>query len=387
MNSLPNTTVTKNIHPMQNGNSSSNLKLFIGLLGISICIVLGYLVLTNKIDLKISSPSSFLRSFGTEKVAQVSITPTPTVYAPRLRSVVPSSCGYAVGQPTTAIDNPHQEWIYEEIEAGPESFRGLVPASVTNKGVLLAAMQFKEIPDMFATQYKEKGSYEIARPGLVSYCVQNSQGWDLDAFISHINQIKSDQFTYDIVGGRTMWGEIELQQIHVNGILRGTYVNEPLYLSVIPAGSSYSRLVIFQPWKSKEERIDADVEAISRSLAPRELTTQLVVPAIAKSGSNGSNTTNTTTGSDCVQFKIYEGQFASDKCYTNQDATDLKYNLQRYNSAVTEQNIAARGSQITCNGTEFFRVQCEEDKQQYDQALKDQEKYKTIINEIIARGK
>ena len=35
----------------------------------------------------------------------------------------------------------------------------------------------------------------------------------------------------------------------------------------------------------------------------------------------------------------------------------------------------------------FFEQQCEYDKKQYDQAIKDQETYKVKVREIIAKGK
>ena len=87
-----------------------------------------------------------------------------------------------------------------------------------------------------------------------------------------------------------------------------------------------------------------------------------------------------------TQFKIYEGEFASDKCYQTQDLEDLKYYLQRYNSAIFSQNAAARSSKITCNGSDFFKDNCDRAKQQYDQALKDQETYKAQIQAILGKG-
>ena len=66
---------------------------------------------------------------------------------------------------------------------------------------------------------------------------------------------------------------------------------------------------------------------------------------------------------------------------------DLQYYLQRYNSAVFDQNAAVSGMKITCSGSEFFKDECEEDKKQYDQAIKDIEQYKGTIDGIIAKGK
>ncbi len=89
---------------------------------------------------------------------------------------------------------------------------------------------------------------------------------------------------------------------------------------------------------------------------------------------------------NCIQYKIREGEFESDNCYTPADYDDLLYYLSRYNSAVFSYNSAISSMKITCNGSEFFEEQCEEDEEQKDDAEDNIDEYEDKVKEIIARG-
>lgn len=96
--------------------------------------------------------------------------------------------------------------------------------------------------------------------------------------------------------------------------------------------------------------------------------------------------------SNCIRKNIREGEFASDKCYSEQDFEDLNYYLQRYNSAVFNRDSADSSMRITCScrvqqECDFFQDSCEKDKQQKSQAESDINKYRGIIQGIIAKGK
>ncbi|MCR4329022.1 MAG: hypothetical protein NUV65_00575 [Candidatus Roizmanbacteria bacterium] len=307
------------------------------------------------------------------------------VYKTEFRSTIPSSCGYWVGWPTTVIQtDPMQEWLYEETAVGSDSFRNLAPQSVTSQGVLMATMQFKKTSEKFRNNEGKK-AYDVQHPGLVSYCVNNTQKWDLNAFVDYIEKSSTDQLKYTLNGKKVKWGKVELQPITVEGILFGGYVNEPFYVTILPVDSDFSRLVVFQPWKAHEERLETDRKALQNSLKSRSIESVLVIPSSNVSQTNSQQApANQVPG--CTQFKIYEGEFASDKCYQAQDLEDLKYYLQRYNSAIFSQNAAASSSKITCNGSDFFKDSCDRAKQQYDQALKDQETYKAQIQALLGKG-
>lgn len=343
--------------------------------GIIIVLVLGVLLTLYK------NQSNVRNSAETES-------PAPSVYKTEFRGEIPSSCGYSLGWPTTVVtDESYQEWIYEEVRVSSDSFRGLAPLAITNNGVLMATMLFKRQDEKFVNDGKGEGQYKIIQPGLVSYCTNNSSKWDLKEFVANVEKSSNDQLKYTITGERDKWGQIDVQQIEVEGILSGGYVKEPFFLAIIPSESDFSRLVIFQPWASKEDRLDTDREAIISSLTERKLTSVLTFSQTNSSGNSQYTDIKPSTKPECTQYKIYEGQFVSDKCYSKQDLSDLLYYLKRYNNAVLDQNNAARSSKITCNGSTFFKSECENDKLQYEQALKDQDTYKIKVNEIIAKGK
>lgn len=95
---------------------------------------------------------------------------------------------------------------------------------------------------------------------------------------------------------------------------------------------------------------------------------------------------------NCIRKNIREGEFASNKCYSQQDYEDLNYYLQRYNSAMFSLSGVENSMRITCNcrvqqECDFFKDSCERDKQQKSQAEADINNYRGIIQGIISRGK
>lgn len=96
--------------------------------------------------------------------------------------------------------------------------------------------------------------------------------------------------------------------------------------------------------------------------------------------------------SNCIRKNIREGEFASNKCYSQADYEDLNYYLQRYDSAKFSLSGAESSMRITCNcrvqqECDFFKDSCERDKQQKSRAEADINNYRGIIQGIIARGK
>lgn len=91
---------------------------------------------------------------------------------------------------------------------------------------------------------------------------------------------------------------------------------------------------------------------------------------------------------NCIRKNIREGEFASNKCYSQQDFEDLEYYLNRYNSAVFDRDGAESFMGITCGGkSEMFQQDCEKQKARKAQAEADMNKYRDIIQGIIAKGK
>ncbi|MBI2017753.1 hypothetical protein HYS92_01750 [Candidatus Daviesbacteria bacterium] len=90
---------------------------------------------------------------------------------------------------------------------------------------------------------------------------------------------------------------------------------------------------------------------------------------------------------NCIRKNIREGEFASNKCYSQTDYEDLEYYLQRFNYAVFSLDGAEASMRITCSGSDFFKDSCERDKKEKSQAESDISKYRGIIQGIIAKGK
>lgn len=118
---------------------------------------------------------------------------------------------------------------------------------------------------------------------------------------------------------------------------------------------------------------------------PRPSTTPSPSPAPVKKSAPVQQTQPVV--SNCIRRNIREGEFAGNKCYSQQDYEDLEYYLQRYNSAVFSLDGAEASMRITCSGSDFFKDSCERDKQQKSQAEADIQKYKGIIQGIIAKGR
>ncbi len=91
--------------------------------------------------------------------------------------------------------------------------------------------------------------------------------------------------------------------------------------------------------------------------------------------------------SDCMVYKIREGEFASQKCYSQSDYEDLAYYLARYSAAISRYNGSLKSIEITCDGSDFFKSSCEQAKADKEDSQKKIDEYKAKIQEIIARGK
>jgi hypothetical protein len=94
----------------------------------------------------------------------------------------------------------------------------------------------------------------------------------------------------------------------------------------------------------------------------------------------------------CYRLNIREGEFASNKCYLRSDYDNLIYYLQRFDSAKFDLQTAQGTINITCNcrvaqECEFFKDSCSQAQQQKSQAEADINKYRSMIQSIIARGK
>lgn len=93
---------------------------------------------------------------------------------------------------------------------------------------------------------------------------------------------------------------------------------------------------------------------------------------------------------NCIRKNIREGEFASNKCYSQQDYEDLQYYLGRYSDAKFDLSSAEGFLKIDCGAAQTFEVKkadCEKDKQDKSAAEAEITKYINIIQGIIAKGR
>lgn len=90
---------------------------------------------------------------------------------------------------------------------------------------------------------------------------------------------------------------------------------------------------------------------------------------------------------NCQNLNIREGEFASNKCYYSKDLEDLKYYISASNNAIFNSNAASNSMSVTCSGSDFFAAQCEQDKKDKEAAEADVNKYRGIIQGLIAKGR
>lgn len=126
----------------------------------------------------------------------------------------------------------------------------------------------------------------------------------------------------------------------------------------------------------KPAQLDSTIKTDNISLSPE----QTLVTSAPKAVSNPVPS--------CIQYKIREGEFASDKCYSASDLSDLEYNINKLNNAVFEYNGTVNMVNVTCGGfTESFKQQCEQGKKDLDMYNKQIEEAKAAIRNSIAKGK
>ena len=89
---------------------------------------------------------------------------------------------------------------------------------------------------------------------------------------------------------------------------------------------------------------------------------------------------------NCIRKNIREGEFVSNKCYTETDYEDLNYYLNQYNSAVSSVSFYETKVSISCSNNDFFKT-CEQDKKDQQANLDNIPRYRSIIQGIIAKGK
>jgi hypothetical protein len=302
-----------------------------------------------------------------------------------IKAFVPSECGVSIPSPDfyeeAATGSARRAWVYEEITFHPDNFYIVDSDLVPREKLLFAAMMFKE------EDHRLGVSESQAFPGLDFRCIENNKGYSLDEFIAAVQANKNYTTTVD-PDDRVTLGDVEAQFIVTetkDDVPEEDAFRDVGYIAVTGDGT---RLTYIRLWGVRDDdQLQSSIEAgsnlILNNLKERAVGATLMLPEAPQ---QVSRTQSTQTQPSCISYKIREGEFASDGCYSQSDYEDLQYYLQQFNSAVFSFNSAGSSMSITCSGSDFFKNQCEEDKRQREEAEKKINEYRGIIQGIISRG-
>jgi len=299
-------------------------------------------------------------------------------------SYAPSSCGLSIPVPKTTDTNQEKtrRWMFEELPLTTDAFKILDKDVFPVKNVLGSFISYKDGPFL-----QSLVNIPLSDPGVKIYCVDNDKGLSLEEYRSLALTNKNFKVTAE---KNVQWGEVELVPVWLEGKSDGQNIKEPAYLGT---SKDESRLLYIVLWGTKKgdkfaKTIDSDQTLIIKNLKYRKAKGKVVdiKPSANQSGST-NNSNSSYSGPSCTKFTIREGEFASDKCYSQKDHDDLTYYIERFNSATFSYNGAIASMRITCSGSDFFKDSCDQDTKQKTQAEQDINNYRGIINGIIAKGK
>jgi len=304
---------------------------------------------------------------------------------------IPSSCGLSIPVPETndIQEGEERKWIYEEVSLSTSEFyvldNDLYPIEVLLGSFIGYKTEEERLEgDNFLTSY----------PGLNIYCTDNYKSLNLEEYKSLALVNKNYQVKAEDI--KVRWGEVDLVPILLEGNKDGRQIKEPAYLGISKDGK---RLLYIRIWAVPEDdsfyqQIKDSTDTIIDNLKYREVKENLI--DIQKKINLHKNFEKTVRQKkteqenqakpSCIQYPIREGEFASNKCYSQQDYNDLIYYLQQFNNSAFSFNGAVASMEITCSGSDFFKDSCERDKQRKQQAEQDMNQYRAEINAIIAKG-
>ncbi|NMC35801.1 hypothetical protein GYA49_02035 [Candidatus Beckwithbacteria bacterium] len=304
--------------------------------------------------------------------------------AERITSYIPSACGLSVPVTNTSdtYEGKDRKWIFKEYPLKPEAFITL-DQNVLPHEVAWGSFLF----------YKSQDDESGINPGFEIICVDNTKSLTQEDYLALALANKDYEVSHE---DSLKWGEVPLDLVYVKGTnSEGEEFRDVQYVGL---SKDEKKLFLIKWWGVDEEKfatisaqLDEDMLMMRKNLKYRDVNetiSDLTTQFLNSNKSNNQQSTNTNSQvSSCTPFNIREGEFASNKCYSQQDYDDLQYYLQRFNSSAATYNGAVASMSITCNGSDFFKDQCEQDKKDKEQAEADINNYRNTINGIIAKGR
>ncbi len=317
--------------------------------------------------------------------ASVSPTPSPSPTAEakvEIKTRVASNCGLSIPLPQTTSQKDGKElaWRFEERSlSATTSFYAIDTDVFPRSYVLGSFVKYKAEADFLKPD--KNGQFNLATVGLDVLCIDNTTNLSLEEYVGMVQANK----TYKVqVYPSQNWGEVEVIPVHLEGRDLKKSGQDNGFLAVT---ADKKRLLYLRNWTPDEGELIGDMNLMRTNLKYRDSPTPLSAIQVNTQVNVSSTASTAKTVASCLRLNIREGEFAGNKCYAKKDYDDLQYYLQRYDSTGFTLNGLASQMDIVCSGSEFFKNDCESAKQQKSQAESDREKYKGIIQGIIARGK
>lgn len=298
-----------------------------------------------------------------------------------------TGCGISMPQPHIVENDSKRVWRYSEV------FVTNFPAFAETSGdVLLATMRF-------ASDTDHRSNYERGFVGVRVYCQDNPDELTLDEYVELVGSRDDQEVTINPIEDGDL-GVLDGVHVSIKGLseVDGNYYNNLGFLALSPSGK---QLLFIQPWTDGTDEVnqmlrfirgkisDHPVESVSDSVAPMLYKTETGrLETKPKSEERAAAPAAAAPAApSCTTVTIYDGEFASNKCYSKQDADALHYNLRKFNSATNTINFSESKLRIVCSDTGFFGDECDKTKAEKTQAEQDRRDSEAQIRAIVARGR
>jgi uncharacterized RDD family membrane protein YckC len=242
------------------------LAIFLALL--AMFIFFGYFLASFAVGFSIGMKSAPTNQKAvTESMLQENLKKNQEQDASKILSFAPSSCGLTVPIPksTDTYKGKERKWLFEEVPLDTASFYVLDKDVFPVKEVLGSFLGYKDASSRLGGK-----SFSVAFPGLNIYCVNNTNSYTLDEYVSLSLANKNHTVITKKV---TYWGNVELMGISLQGKdASGKEFIDSAYLGVTQGADS--KLLYIRMWGVADDDpnktvINEDLDVIVRNLKYR----------------------------------------------------------------------------------------------------------------------
>jgi len=161
------------------------------------------------------------------------------------------------------VDGVERRWRFEEFPGNPDAFY-ILDGVKAGKTVTAGFLAYRT-----AYQRQDNTNMGLDVPGLNLFCVDNTEGWDLDVFLQRAMASKQLQVTEET---EEQWGEVEVVGVGLKDTNPGGIFDERAYLAVSDDGDKLLLMRLFpvDDEDSTEEQLLLDMRVIEEGLKYQE---------------------------------------------------------------------------------------------------------------------